>query len=566
MSHRYSRTEKGKARATNITYQKPLVKVPESDVSELIERNKLTLIGRVTNPKIQKTRAMVDFFLQQWNVSGRITGRALGPSLFQFGFESEKDLQSILSKAPFHFKRWMLILQRWEPIISESFPNRIPFWINVHGIPLHYWNDKTIDVIGPVLGHVDVTDATKARLRVSVNGLQPLIMKMDLELPSGKVVENMAITQHHKDDRSYLGISQQNTLENIEEGKRRQEDRKRARQNSVSNQGGARWPNYKRSNRGDEYERLRQSQHRSPPRERRAHWTTSESGFEENKRRYEDRNLIPRNSPPPRRYRESQEGISYTSKSQSKAPQSAIGNQKAPNSPVRANSMRSNLSPIAPHATPQKRQSISSRLSEPLSGNRSGEARVSAKERLSVNTQRIILAEEERGETEAVNNASLQGLEVALQSPPNVSITRPSSSNVFDVARLGPGERSPIRSLSEDRIHVSLRLGPLLSESTEETETDESYELPVHPGLSAKAAGKRIVRRKVASSPSQGGPTKRRRTAKLAPSPRRKLMIDAITTGGRAPKKSQTKKPNAKLIPAMTRKEKDFHPLQKSLP
>lgn len=228
--------------------------------------------------------------------------------------------------------------------------------------------------------------------------------------------------------------------------------------------------------------------------------------------------------------------------------------------------MRSNLSPIAPHATPQKRQSISSRLSEPLSGNRSGEARVSAKERLSVNTQRIILAEEERGETEAVNNASLQGLEVALQSPPNVSITRPSSSNVFDVARLGPGERSPIRSLSEDRIHVSLRLGPLLSESTEETETDESYELPVHPGLSAKAAGKRIVRRKVASSPSQGGPTKRRRTAKLAPSPRRKLMIDAITTGGRAPKKSQTKKPNAKLIPAMTRKEKDFHPLQKSLP
>lgn len=189
MSHRYSRTEKGKARTTNITYQKPLVKVPESDVSELIERNKLTLIGRVTNPKIQKTRALVDFFLQQWNVSGRITGRALGPSLFQFGFESEKDLQSILSKAPFHFKRWMLILQRWEPIISESFPNRIPFWINVHGIPLHYWNDKTIDVIGPVLGHVDVTDATKARLRVSVNGLQPLIMKMDLELPSGKVVE-----------------------------------------------------------------------------------------------------------------------------------------------------------------------------------------------------------------------------------------------------------------------------------------------------------------------------------------------------------------------------------------
>lgn len=277
----------------------------------------------------------------------------------------------------------MLILQRWEPIVSESFPNCIPFWINVHGIPLHYWNDKTIDVIGPVLGHVDVTDATKARLRVFVNGLQPLIMKMDLELPSGKVIEveleyenlqkhcflckslthedddcqNRAIMHYHKDDRSYLGISQQNTLESIEDGKRRQDDRKKARQNSVSNQGGARWPNYKRSERGDEHERLRQSnhhQHRSPPRERKAHWTTSESGFEENKRRYEDRNLFPRKSPPPRRYRESQEGISYTSKSQSKALQPATGNQRSPSSPIKANSTRSNLTPAALHATPRR--------------------------------------------------------------------------------------------------------------------------------------------------------------------------------------------------------------------
>lgn len=165
-----------------------------------------------------------------------------------------------------------------------------------------------------------------------------------------------------------------------------------------------------------------------------------------------------------------------------------------------------------------------------------------------------------------MNYAPSHGLEVILPSPLNVSITRPSSSNVFDVNRLGPGDRSPIRSLSEDRIHVSLRLGPLLPESTEETETDESYELPVHPGLSAKAAGKRVARRRVASSPLQGGSTKRRRTTKLAPSPRRKLMIDAITTGGRAPKKAQTKKPSVKLIPAMSRKEKDFHPLQNPLP
>lgn len=112
MSHPYSRLEKGKAKATDSTLQKPLVKIPNSDNSELVEHNKFTLIGRVTNPAIQKTRALVEFFLEHWNVVGMITGRALGPSLFQFGFESENDLKTTLSKAPFHFKKWMIILQR----------------------------------------------------------------------------------------------------------------------------------------------------------------------------------------------------------------------------------------------------------------------------------------------------------------------------------------------------------------------------------------------------------------------------------------------------------------------
>ena len=207
---------------------------------------------------------------------GRLTSRALGPSLFQFGFEYEKDLQTILSKAPFHFKKWMLILQRWEPIVSDDFPNRIPFWVNIHGI----------DVIGPVLGHIDVKEAAKARVRVLVNGLQPLIMKMDLQPPSGDVVEiemeyenlqkhcffckslcheddecqSRVELRHQKEDRRNLCISQQNTLESIEEGKRRQDDRKRSRHYSSPHQGGARWTNYRREGRDEDYERQSQRQ------------------------------------------------------------------------------------------------------------------------------------------------------------------------------------------------------------------------------------------------------------------------------------------------------------------
>lgn len=190
--------------------------------------------------------------------------------MFQFCFESEKDLQTILDKAPFHFKRWMLILQRWEPIISDSFPARIPFWITVHGIPLHYWKDDTIEAIGTALGPIEVREPTKAQLRVQINGLEPLIMKMDLQLPSKDVVEVeldyekldkhcflCKSLSHEKDDcplkqeggykdieKTELGISQRNTLERIADGRKRQEDRRSARVAATSHrQQGARWTN-----------------------------------------------------------------------------------------------------------------------------------------------------------------------------------------------------------------------------------------------------------------------------------------------------------------------------------
>lgn len=145
MAHRYSRSDKEKWVTSSSRYtRRPPVKIPAVDNKALIEENKFTLIGRVTNPAIQKTRALVDFFLQHWKVEGSITGRDLGPHLFQFKFQSEKDLQSILKGAPYHFKRWMIILQRWEPIVSDFFHALIPFWISIHGIPLHYWTDIAI--------------------------------------------------------------------------------------------------------------------------------------------------------------------------------------------------------------------------------------------------------------------------------------------------------------------------------------------------------------------------------------------------------------------------------------
>lgn len=110
MSHHYSRSDKGKwtAGSNNHKRRSPF-RIPASDNSALIEANRLTLIGRATNPGVQKARAIIDFLPQFWDLEGKVAGRDLGRETFLFHFETEKDLQRVLRKGPYHYKDWMLI-------------------------------------------------------------------------------------------------------------------------------------------------------------------------------------------------------------------------------------------------------------------------------------------------------------------------------------------------------------------------------------------------------------------------------------------------------------------------
>ena len=48
---------------------------------------------------------------------------------------------------PFHYYKWMFLLKRWKPIISNYFSSQISIWIRIHGLPLHYWTLNTIHTI-----------------------------------------------------------------------------------------------------------------------------------------------------------------------------------------------------------------------------------------------------------------------------------------------------------------------------------------------------------------------------------------------------------------------------------
>lgn len=250
MANKYSRMEKGKWTATSSRDNKRApVRLPPSDNSNLIEEHKLTLIGRVTNPAVQKTQWVVDWLIQYWNVEGELTGRELGPDLFQIRFTSEEALQTVLRKGPYHYKRWMILLQRWEPIISNTFPRMIAFWIRVHGLPLHYWTDQSLTTIGEELGKILDKDAKHGRMRILVDGLRKLEMSLPVEV-DGEVItvdlEYEKLEKHcficyslcHEKDTCPLnrdrdnkeelkqGISQHNTLRKLEDHRRKNDLRR----------------------------------------------------------------------------------------------------------------------------------------------------------------------------------------------------------------------------------------------------------------------------------------------------------------------------------------------------
>ncbi|KAF8051283.1 hypothetical protein N665_1754s0001 [Sinapis alba] len=164
-----------------------IIRIPDCDLDLVAERFRLTLIGRVFHLRGRSIDALIHLLPRNriWNVEGRVRGINLGNGRFQFDFDNESDLLSVLNKRPCHFNQWSFALERWEPFTCESFPNTIPFWISVTGVPVHFWNNKTFIEISKALGTGISLDSARARIQASVNVDKPLQFERRIQFPNG---------------------------------------------------------------------------------------------------------------------------------------------------------------------------------------------------------------------------------------------------------------------------------------------------------------------------------------------------------------------------------------------
>lgn len=132
--------------------------------------------------------AVLNLLPRKWNLIGRVSVSDLDNSCFQFQFDDKENLRKVLHLRPSHFGRWMIILQRWESIISPSFPSQIPLRISFKDSLLYYRHEKVVRNIGMELGELDDYHVSRlsARVRVLLDGLNPLIMETVLEYDFGE--------------------------------------------------------------------------------------------------------------------------------------------------------------------------------------------------------------------------------------------------------------------------------------------------------------------------------------------------------------------------------------------
>nr|VDC59090.1 unnamed protein product [Brassica rapa] len=165
----------------------PILLFDEDDV-HTIREYRMSLIGKVLNPKKQNVEKLIQYMPTQWKMQDRITANGLGNGKFLFNFASEEDLQAVLKQGPFHYNFCMFVLVRWEPIVHDDYPWIIPFWVEISGIPLHLWTVKNLKNIGRKLGHVDTIELEAGRLLIDVDTRKPLVFKKKVQSPDGEEV------------------------------------------------------------------------------------------------------------------------------------------------------------------------------------------------------------------------------------------------------------------------------------------------------------------------------------------------------------------------------------------
>ena len=98
---------------------------------------------------------MIDYMPTAWRVYGRVRGIALSRDRFQFIFQREEDLQTVLKDRPWSYNHWAMVLERWTADPPPDFLRYMELWIRIRHIPMKFFTGDTMYKLASEVGHVE---------------------------------------------------------------------------------------------------------------------------------------------------------------------------------------------------------------------------------------------------------------------------------------------------------------------------------------------------------------------------------------------------------------------------
>ena len=127
-----------------------------------------------------------------WSKAGLVDMLATDSGYFFFKFSSQAESEAVLEGGPWHVAGQPIILSNWQVglRLEKVAQSTIPIWVNIHHIPLEYWNSEGLSHIASAIGkplYVDRMTAScrrisYARLCIEVNAEFELLKNFDIEV------------------------------------------------------------------------------------------------------------------------------------------------------------------------------------------------------------------------------------------------------------------------------------------------------------------------------------------------------------------------------------------------
>ncbi|XP_050229503.1 uncharacterized protein LOC126678651 [Mercurialis annua] len=172
------------------------------DEARLVGEQKvaLSLVGKILTTKRVNREGIINTVNFLWRTKKPLVVEVIGINIFVVHFESQEDKRRVLAGGPWNYQEQIIVLEipRGTGDYAEMKFDTIPFWIQIHGLPLICLNKEAGRSLGSQIGVVEEVDLGASgdclgkylRVKIKVNITKPLKrgLKVQVDKDSKMVV------------------------------------------------------------------------------------------------------------------------------------------------------------------------------------------------------------------------------------------------------------------------------------------------------------------------------------------------------------------------------------------